>query len=210
MRQTFRRWGRPRAFRVDNGTPWGSKGDLPTDLALWLLGLEVSMWYNPARRPQDNGVVERMQGVGKAWGEPHTCANPEELQRRLERMDHIQRAEYPSCQGRSRLAAHPDLAHSGRPYGLAWERRHWNEAAVLESLASYAVPRRVSRKGMLSFYDRTYYVGARYGAQVVYVLFDPVAREWVCADEQDRQLRRWPAPELCRERIRSLQVSRRR
>src|SRR5271157_1101411 len=29
----------PARIRVDNGTPWGSAGDLPTDLALWLFGL---------------------------------------------------------------------------------------------------------------------------------------------------------------------------
>jgi hypothetical protein len=62
---------------------------------------------------------------------------------------------------------------------------------------------------MLSLDDRTYYGGRTTGGPVVEVLFDPVAREWVCADEQDRKLRRWPAPELCRERIRNLQVSRR-
>jgi hypothetical protein len=190
--------------------PWGSKGDLPTDLALWLLGLEVGIWHNPARQPQCNGVVERMQGVGKAWGEPHTCDRPEELQRRLERLDHIQRAEYPSCHGQSRLAAHPGLAHSGRPYRAADEARHWDLARVLEHLAGYAVPRRVSSKGMLSLYDRSYYVGARHGGQVVWVVFDPVAREWVATDEQDRQLRRWPAPELTGARVRTLRVSRRR
>lgn len=197
-------------MRVDNGTPWGSKGDLPTDLALWLVGLGVAVYYNPARRPQDNGVVERMQGVAKAWCEPHTCASAAELQERLERMDHIQRAEYPSCQGQSRLAAHPTLAHSGQPYSQTWERQHWCWQTALEYLAGYAVPRRVSRKGMLSIYDRTYYVGAQHGGQVVWVSFDPVAREWVGADEQDRQLRRWPAPELCRARIVGLRVSHRR
>jgi hypothetical protein len=155
-------------------------------------------------------VVERLQGVGKAWGEPHTCTSPEELQRRLERMDHIQRAEYPSCHGQSRLAAHPGLAHSGRTYSAAWEQRHWRLEAVLEQLARYVVPRRVNQKGMVSVYDRSYYAGTRQAGRIVYVLFDPVAREWVCVDEQDRQLRRWPAPEICRERIRRLQVSHRR
>lgn len=210
MRRDFRRWGRPKALRVDNGTPWGSKGDLPTDLALWLVGLGVAVYYNPARRPQDNGVVERMQGVAKAWCEPHTCASAAELQQRLEQMDHIQRAEYPRYQGRSRLAAHPALAHSGQSYSQAWERQHWCVQKVLEHLAGYAVPRRVSKKGMLSIYDRTYYVGVQHGGDVVWVTFDPVAQEWVAADEQDRQLRRWPAPELCQKRIIGLQVSHRR
>jgi hypothetical protein len=211
VRRAFRRWGRPAAFRVDNGGPWAAAAaDLPTELALWLAGLGVAVWCNPPRRPQCNGVVERSQGVGKAWGEPQTCASPEGLQRRLDRMDHILRAEYPSCDGRGRLAAHPGLAHSGRPYSAAWERRQWQLAAALGHLAGYAVPRYVGRKGMVSVYGRNYYVGGRYDGQTVWVQFDPQAREWVCCDEQDRQLRRWPGPEVCRARIVGLNVSRRR
>jgi hypothetical protein len=210
LRQAFRRWGRPGAFRVDNGGPWASKGELPTDLALWLLGMHVPVHCNPPRSPQSNGVVERMQGLGKAWGEPHTCHSPEELQTRLEQMDHIQRAEYPHDAGRSRLEVYPALAQSGREYSRAWERRHWSLERVQEGLAGYVVRRRVDGKGAVSIYNRNYYVGERYRGQTVLILFDPLAGEWVCTDERDRQLRRWPAPEICRRRILNLDVSQRR
>src|SRR5579863_4810664 len=102
LRSAFARWGRPALMRVDNGIPWGSWGDLPTDLALWLIGLSVEVDWNPPRRPQDNGVVERSQGTAKRWTEPGTCAKPSELQQRLDEMDRIQRQEYPSIDGRSR------------------------------------------------------------------------------------------------------------
>jgi transposase InsO family protein len=210
LRRAWARWGRPGALRVDNGAPWGSKGDLPTDLALWLAGLGVAVWRNPPRRPQANGVVERAQGVGKAWAEPHTCSSAAELQRRLERLDALQREEYPSVAGRSRLEAYPALAHSGRPYSAAWERRRWDLGAALGHLAGFVAVRRVDGKGMVSLYDRTYYVGPAQRGRAVYVQLDPAAREWVCADEADRQLRRWPAPELGRARIMRLEVSRRR
>ena len=59
LRAVFACWGRPDAFRVDNGAPWGSRGDLPTDLALWLIGLEIDMIWNLSHQPQCNGVVER-------------------------------------------------------------------------------------------------------------------------------------------------------
>jgi hypothetical protein len=209
LRRLFQRWGRPLALRVDNGTPWASTGDWPTELALWLRGLDVAVWCNPPRQPQRNGVIERMQGLAKSWGEPHTCQSPTELQRRLEQLDQIQRAEYPHGGQPSRLAAHPGLAHSGRPYSVAWEREHWEEAKVLEHLASYAVPRRVSRSGRVSLYNRDYYVGEKQRGQQVWVLFDPLAREWVCTDAQDRQLRRWPAPEICKKRIVKMDVSHR-
>ena len=97
LRLAFGRWGRPERLRVDNGTPWGSaRGDLPTDLGLWLTGLGVGMDCNPPATPQDNGVVERSQGTAKRWAEPDACASAEELQQRLEEMDDIQRGEYPS------------------------------------------------------------------------------------------------------------------
>ncbi len=42
LRAAFARWGMPVHIRVDNGYPWGSTGDLPTELGLWLLGLSNS------------------------------------------------------------------------------------------------------------------------------------------------------------------------
>lgn len=132
---------------MDNGPPWGSKGDLPTVLALWVLGLEVAMIWNPPRQPRRNAVVERSQGVSQQWVEAQTCADAEELQQRLDRMDRLQRERYPSAAGRSRLEEHPALAHSGRDYRAAWEKSHWNLAAVLDNLAEYVVPRQVDKNG---------------------------------------------------------------
>src|SRR5262249_19649625 len=208
LRQAFRRWGRPGTVRVDNGGPWVAKGELPTDLALWLLGLDIPLHLNPVRSPQSNGVVERMQGVGKDWGEPQQCHSPEELAERLQQMDAIQRAEYPRCPGRrSRLEAYPALTHSGREYSTRWEQRHWDREGVKAGLGGYVTRRRVCCKGTISIYNRNYYVGEKHRKQTVLVLFDPVACEWVCTDTGDQQLRRWPAAEICRRRIVSLDVS---
>lgn len=210
LRRAFTRWGLPGAVRVDNGQPWAQpREDLPTDLALWLAGLRVRVLYNPPRRPQRNGVVERSQGVSKAWAEPETCASPQELQQHLATMDDIQRAAYPAIKGRTRLEAFPELAHSGRRYSVAWERRHWDLGAAREYLAGYTVPRRVRGQGAISVYERDLYVGKRYAGQVVYVHFDPVAVEWVATDEHDHTLRRWPAPEISRQQIISLNICRR-
>jgi hypothetical protein len=43
LRRQFRRWGLPNALRVDNGNPWGDWSDLPTALALWLIGLGLDV-----------------------------------------------------------------------------------------------------------------------------------------------------------------------
>src|SRR5271170_7457125 len=97
LRLVFTRWGLPKRFRVDNGTPWGSAGDWPTDLALWLIGLGVAMTWNPAR-------------------------TPEELQRRMDDMDRIQREVYPSVKGQSRWQAFPGLQKVDRRYSKNWEK----------------------------------------------------------------------------------------
>jgi hypothetical protein len=200
----------PERFRVDNGGPWGSRGDLPTDSALWLIGLRVGVDFNPPRRPQDNGVVERSQGTAKRWGEPQTCDSPEQLQARLEEMDAIQRQEYPSMGGHSRLEAFPGLAASGRAYTPPWEQEHWSLAAVASHLAGYAVRRRVDGTGAISLYNRNYYIGVIHKRKNVYVMFDPGTCEWVVADEEGRQLSRQASREISRESILGLSVTHRR
>jgi hypothetical protein len=75
LRKLFRLYGLPQGLRVDNGSPLGSGSDLPTDLALWLIGLGVDMPWNHPNRPQENGVVERSQGTGQCWAEPNACSS---------------------------------------------------------------------------------------------------------------------------------------
>jgi hypothetical protein len=210
LRLIFMRRGLPGGFRVDNGTPWGSKGDWPTDLALWLIGLGVTMTWNPARTPQDNGVVERSQGTGKRWAEPSTCKDAEELQRRMDEMDRIQREVYPSIQGKSRWQAFPGLQRVERPYTKAWEKRHWDLELVLAHMAEYSAVRRVDSKGQVSVYGRSHYVGQKYQGQDIYVLLDPCDREWVFATPAGVQIRRKAAEEITRERIQKMQVTYRR
>jgi hypothetical protein len=210
LRLVFSRWGRPQSFRVDNGCPWGSKGDWPTDLALWLIGLGVDMIWNPARRPQENGVIERSQGTGKRWGEPETCEHAAELQRRLDDMDRIQREAYPSIKGQSRWLAFPGLQQNERSYTKAWEKRSWNLQPVLDHMANEHALRRVDRKGQVSIYGRNHYVGKPHQGQDVYVYLDPVDREWVFATPDGVQLRRKTAEEITQERILKLQVTDRR
>ena len=207
IRLAFGRWGRPERFRVNNGSPWGSRSDLPTDLALWLIGLEVGVDCNLPRHPQGNGVVESAQRTAQRWGEPGSCDSPAELQRHLEEMDVIQREEYPSIGGRSRWQAFPQLAHSGRAYTPEWEETPWSLDRVTAHLAGYAVRRRVDSSGTISLYNRRHYIGVIHKRKLVYAMFDPEAHEWIVADEEGRQLSRQAATWISREAIMSLTVS---
>jgi hypothetical protein len=210
LRRCFERRGLPQRIRVDNGTPWRSKGDLPTGLELWLAGLGVEMRANPPRRPQDNGVVERSQGTGKRWAEPHQAASAEELQASIDAMDRRQRESYPYHGQASRLAAHPNLEHSGRPYDTCEEERVWSLDRAKDLLAGYVVPRRVDRGGMASVYGRNYYVGKAYAEQVVHVRYDPQQQLWLFQDGEGHQLNRQKATEIDAANIRGLMEGTRR
>jgi hypothetical protein len=208
FRLAFARWGLPRRVRVDNGKPWGSTGDWPPVLALWLIGLGVEVVWNPPRQPQKNGVVERSQGTAKRWAEPPLCQSVAELQARLDEADALQREAYPYLGGRSRAQVWPQLVHSGRTYQPADEASLWAIGRVLDHLAGYAVVRGVDSSGKVSLYDRLRYVGVGQTGRRVSVLFDPERREWVFADDAGRQIRSQPAEEIQAEAIRTLWAER--
>jgi hypothetical protein len=75
FRHVFKGWGLPDRIRVDNGYPWGTSRDLPSELALWLIGLGVEPIWNPPGQPTYNPKVERSNGVTQQWGELHTCTD---------------------------------------------------------------------------------------------------------------------------------------
>lgn len=210
MRKLFARWGCPERLRVDNGSPWGSQGDLPTDLACWLAGLGVAVLLNPPRRPEDNGVVERSQGVGKAWGEPGRCRTAAELQRRLNEVDRWQRELYPIAGDRSRLETDPGLKHSGRKYSRAWESATWDIRKVWQLIGAHVVPRVVSSGGKVSLYNRNYTVGLMWARRTIRVGFDSEQGEWTFQDDRGYEIRRQEAGELRGDRILGLDVTNRR
>jgi transposase InsO family protein len=60
LQLTFRRYGLPEAFFVDNGGPWGdSCGQRWTRLGVWLLKLGVAVLHSRPYHPQSRGKNER-------------------------------------------------------------------------------------------------------------------------------------------------------
>lgn len=188
LRKCFIRWGRPLSAQFDNGNPWGSWGDLPTPLALWLIGLGLHVLWIPVATPQENGVVERGQGVAKNWAEPDRCGSPEQLQRRMQEEDRVQRECYPHAGFASRMAAYPALAHSGQPSGATWEREHWSWDAVLAYLGGLLVPRRVDCCGKIGLYHDKVYVGTVNRGKEVVVQFDAETAQWVVSERSGVEL----------------------
>jgi hypothetical protein len=208
LRRVFAQFGRPGKLRVDNGAPWGSWSDLPTALALWLIGLGIDMHWNTPRRPQENGVIERSQGLAAAWAEPGRCDNVRQLQRRLNSEDRVQREAYPYRKKQSRLAVFPELRFSGRAYSQGWEQRHWDWQRVLDHMSGYCVRRRVDQCGKIGLYHDKLYVGTLHKGCDVHLQFDPERLEWLVSDDQGRQLRAVPAAAWTRDAVRRLRVPR--
>ncbi len=60
LEKTFRRYGLPQAFFVDNGTPWGDpSGQRWTRFGVWLLKLGVDLIHSRPYHPQSRGKNER-------------------------------------------------------------------------------------------------------------------------------------------------------
>ena len=67
LERTFRRYGLPDAFFVDNGAPWGdSCGQRWTALGVWLLKLGVCVLHSRPYHPQSRGKNERFHRTLKA------------------------------------------------------------------------------------------------------------------------------------------------
>jgi hypothetical protein len=207
FRDVFRRWGRPQCLRLDNGLPWANWNDLPTALALWLVGLGIDLIFNPPRQPHYNGVVEKSQDTGQRWSEPYACQTVDELQARLNWMDTLQREAYPSLQGRSRLEVFPELRRPPRVYTMAWEQRHWDLRRAQEYLAGFVAIRWANKQGQVSIYNRRVTVGAQNREKQVVVQYDPEGKSWLLADTEGRLLREVAAPEICYERILAMDIS---
>lgn len=64
---TFRRYGLPDAFLVDNGSPWGDPaGQSWTALGVWLLKLGINVLHSRPYHPQTRGKNERFHRTLKA------------------------------------------------------------------------------------------------------------------------------------------------
>jgi hypothetical protein len=212
LRGLFARWGLPGEIRIDNGTPWGSWADLPPELALWLIGLDIDLIWNRPRHSTDNAVIERAHGVCQRWIEPHACPDLATLQERLDQFTALQRETYPAIAGQSRLAAYPALAHSGRPYDPTTEAARWDERRVWTWLGERVWTRRVDQVGRISLYNRAVGVGRAWAGTEVTVQVVARGRRpcWVIRAADGTVIREQPAPELRRGRIRSLTVTHRR
>jgi transposase InsO family protein len=97
LEQTFRRYGLPNAFLVDNGVPWGTCSQIRwTKLRVWLLKLGVNVIYARPHHPQTKGKNERFHRTLKAEVlSMRTFRTTRELQKAFDRWRHVYNTERP-------------------------------------------------------------------------------------------------------------------
>jgi hypothetical protein len=209
LREGFENWGLPKAVRVDNGSPWATQSDIPSALALWLVGLGVKVLLNRPRHCTDNAIVERGHGVLAKWVEPQRAYDCQTLQAQLDWAIDMQRQRYPAFKGKSRLAVFPDLLKVTRSYAREEEKEHWQLQRVLDYLIPRLWQRRVDKAGQISFFSHAYSVGKAYVGKTVTIHLDAQNQEWLIESEQGKILKRYSSQELSSERIFSFSLSKR-
>jgi transposase InsO family protein len=97
LEQTFRRYGLPHAFLVDNGVPWGTSSEVRwTKLRVWLLKLGIDVIYARPYHPQTKGKNERFHRTLKTEVlSMATFKTIHELQRAFDRWRHVYNTERP-------------------------------------------------------------------------------------------------------------------
>lgn len=209
LRTNFEKWGLPKALRVDNGSPWATQSDIPSALALWLVGLGVKVLLNRPRQCTDNAIVERSHGVLANWVEPERAQDCSDLQTQMAWAIVMQREHYPVFKEQHRLDLYPDLVNNPRRYEREGEVDRWQLAAVLSQLSTRIWRRRVDKAGCISFFSHAYSVGRAYAGKSVIVRLDIQTQHWRIESEQGDPLKCYPAQQLSADRILGLSLAKR-
>ncbi|RLC89385.1 MAG: hypothetical protein DRI79_07060 [Chloroflexi bacterium] len=207
LRLVMEEWGKPKRLQVDNGNPWEKGKELPSALALWLMGLGIEVVWIPPGKPQYNGVVERAQGVLQQWAEPKEWRDEEEGQERLDWAVQMQRAGYRGGDGKTRMERFPQLRTNPRRYLSETEEEQWSLEEMDKRLATGQRVRKVGRTEQIYLYNRPYGVGREYARQTVFVRRDAMERVWRVTDESGQEIKVLKPKQFDRETIRSPDIA---
>lgn len=205
MLDLFRQWGVPKAIRSDNGEPFGvpSRDVIPI-MSLWLTAWGIKPILNRPKRPTDNANVENNQRTSARWAEAYGCANIEQMQERLDEAARCQRDIYPVTRlGRvTRKELFAELYENPRKFDEAL----FDERRAHELLAQAIYPRKVSSGGVITLYSRSFSVGLKHKATVVFCKFSPKDIGWLCLDKEQNILTIIPDNRFSRDNLYNLTV----
>jgi transposase InsO family protein len=158
LQRVFRRYGLPRAIRVDNGPPFGRPGPRGLSrLAVWWRRLGIKVDYGRPAHPEDNAAHEQMHSVYQAEVLAHPAANRKVLQRRSDRW----RAQYNYIRPHEALGLRPPARlYQLSPRTLPRQLPRWTYRAGWRT-------RTVNRNGRLYWMGRLRFVGEAFSHELI-------------------------------------------
>lgn len=187
LRHCFAKWGIPKSIRVDNGKPLGDpqRKRIP-ELALWLIGLGISVIFNRPRKPTDNAKVERMQRTTQNWADIKNAPNGETLQSQLNDAIIIQRKFFKVRRlgGKTRLEVFPQILNNERTYinDINFEKQIFDIQKVYQAIAKWQFIRQLSKTGQFSLYKQVYYIDYKKAKTYVVIKLNAEHLNWEISD----------------------------
>lgn len=179
VNKCFERWGLPKQIKIDNGWPFvhPNNSRVPTYAKLWWIGLGIKVIQNAPRCPQQNGIVECLQGTLYRWTGPLNQTNVKSLQARIDEESDFQRNHYriPSKQNKTRLELFPELETNPRKYNPDL----FDIQLVYNFLSEKVWKRKVMKGGVIKFFGAAIFVGRKFAGVEVTFTFDPLEVRWL-------------------------------
>lgn len=179
INQSFQRYGMPKVIKIDNGRPFvvPNTRDIPTLSILWWIGLGIKVIQNTPCQPQENGIVECLQGTMCSWSNPKDQPNPWALQKRLDEESDFQRNHYrmPARNYKTRIELYPALENNQRKYSS----KLFNMKRVYSYLSEKVWERTVAKRGQVSVFGKDVYIGIKYARLSITMTFDPIEKQWI-------------------------------
>jgi putative transposase len=158
LQRVFRRYGLPRAIRVDNGPPFGRPGPRGLSrLAVWWRHLGIKVDYGRPAHPQDNAAHEQMHSVYQTEVLDHPADHRALLQWRSNRW----RIQYNHIRPHEALGLRPP-AQLYQPSPRLLPRK-----LLTRIYPSRWLTRKVNRNGRLYWMGRLRFVGEAFSGEQI-------------------------------------------
>jgi hypothetical protein len=158
FRDLFLRYGMPRAIRVDNGSPFGSKGAAGlTRVSAWWAKMGITVDFIRPGHPEDNGGHEQFHGVMKT----QTATPPAQTWRGQQRRTQKWVKEY------NQIRPHEGLKMKAPAMRYRSGSRKMPEEGRRLTYPKQWETRLVKRNGMMHWRGETRFVGEAFGGERV-------------------------------------------